>query len=256
MGEVRPTQATAWVTDDDEALAALVNLLVVLADNKYWLGRHLSEWAVGAPSLEVALACAAIAQGELGQARVLYPLLEELPFPGPVDPLERERAYRVSLLDRPFPTWPHAVAALLLVDCAVTTMLEALVGGPYEALARRVPRMLEEEAFHWDFADGRVRELARLPGGPGQLQARMDEYLEELLCWFGPPGEHGVETLRGQGLLGRGNRELRQAYLDRVGPLLEEVGVRLPPERLEDPRLPWERWNRLQRRLDPAPATA
>jgi 1,2-phenylacetyl-CoA epoxidase catalytic subunit len=83
----------------------------------------------------------------------------------------------------------------------------------------------------------------------------MDESLEELLCWFGPPGEHGVETLRGQGLLGRGNRELRQAYLDRVGPLLEEVGVRLPPERLEDPRLPWERWNHLQRRLDPAPAT-
>jgi ring-1,2-phenylacetyl-CoA epoxidase subunit PaaC len=256
MAELRPRQATAWVTDDDEALAALVNLLVVLADNKYWLGRHLSEWAVGAPSLEVAVACAAIAQGELGQARVLYPLLEELPFSGPVDPLERERAYRVSLLDRPFPTWSHAVVALLLVDSAVTTMLEALVGGPYEALARRVPRMLEEEAFHWDFADGRARELARLPGGLEELQARVDESLEELLCWFGPPDEHGVETLRGQGLLGRGNRELRQAYLDRVGPLLEEVGVRLPLERSEDPELPWKRWNRLQRRLDPRPATA
>ena len=256
MAEVRPGQATAWVTDDDEALAALVNLLVVLADNKYWLGRHLSEWAVGAPSLEVAVASAAIAQGELGQARVLYPLLEELPFPGPVDPLERERAYQVSLLDRPFPTWPHAVAALLLVDGAVTTMLEAMVGGPYEALARRVPRMLEEEeAFHWDFADGRVRELARLPGGLGELQARVDEYLEELLCWFGPPGEHGVETLRGQGLLGRGNSELRRAYLDRVGPVLKEVGVRLRLERSEEPRLPWERWNHLQRRLDPRPAT-
>ena len=255
MGELRASNATAWVIDDDEALAALVNLLVVLADNKYWLGRHLSEWAVGAPSLEVAVACAAIAQGELGQARVLYPLLEELPFSGPVDPLERERAYRVSLLDRPFPSWSHAVVALLLVDSAVTTMLEALVGGPYEALARRVPRMLEEEAFHWDFADGRARELARLPGGLEELQARVDESLEELLCWFGPPDEHGVETLRGQGLLGRGNRELRQAWLDRVGPLLREVGVRLPLERSEDPELPWKRWNRLQRRLDPRPAT-
>jgi ring-1,2-phenylacetyl-CoA epoxidase subunit PaaC len=256
MGEMRPSNTTSWVTDDDEALAALVNLLVVLADNKYWLGRHLSEWAVGAPSLEVAVASAAIAQGELGQARVLYPLLEELPFPGPVDPTERERAYQVSLLDRPFPTWPHAVSALLLVDGALTIMLEAMVGGPYEALARRVPRMLEEEAFHWDFADGRVRELARLPGGLPQLQARVDESLEELLCWFGPPGEQGVETLRGQGLLGRSNTELRQVYLDRVGALLEEVGVRLRPEQSEDARLPWERWNRLQRRLDPEPATA
>ncbi|HEV2929921.1 MAG TPA: hypothetical protein VGW74_14610, partial [Propionibacteriaceae bacterium] len=117
-------------------------------------------------------------------------------------------------------------------------------------------RMLEEEAFHWDFADGRVRELARLPDGLPQLQARVDESLEELLCWFGPPGEPGVETLRGQGLLGRGNTELRQAWLDRVGPLLEEVGVRLHPKRSEDSRLPWKRWNRLQRRLDPGPATA
>jgi hypothetical protein len=64
-----------------------------------------------------------------------------------------------------------------------------------------------------------------------------------------------VETLRGQGLLGRSNTELRQVYLDRVGALLEEIGVRLRPERSEESRLPWERWNRLQRRLDPKPAT-
>jgi ring-1,2-phenylacetyl-CoA epoxidase subunit PaaC len=169
MAEARATPATAWVTDNDDALAAAVNLLVVLADNKYWLGRHLSEWAVGSPSLEVGVACAAIAQGELGQARVLYPLLDELPFPGPVDPLERERGYHLSVLDGPFPTWPHAVAALLLVDGATTTMLAALAGGRYEALARRVPRMLDEEEFHWDFADGRVRELVHLPGGLGHL---------------------------------------------------------------------------------------
>jgi ring-1,2-phenylacetyl-CoA epoxidase subunit PaaC len=240
---------------------AAVNLLLVLADNKYWLGRHLSEWAVGAPSLEVAVACAAVAQGELGQARVLYPLLAELPFPGPVDPAERQRAYHLSVLDAPFPTWSHAVAALLLVDAATTTMLEALRDGRYQALARRVPRMLEEEQFHRDFADGRVRELARLPGGLAQLQARVDESLEELLCWFGPPDEQGVATLQGEGLLRSGNEELRQAYLDRIGPLLQEAGVELrlgrdqASGRWEDPKLPWERWNRLQRRLEPAPAS-
>jgi 1,2-phenylacetyl-CoA epoxidase catalytic subunit len=240
---------------------AAVNLLLVLADNKYWLGRHLSEWAVGAPSLEVAVACAAIAQGELGQARVLYPLLAELPFPGPVDPAERQRAYHVSTLDAPFPTWSHAVAALLLVDGATTTMLEALRDGRYQALARRVPRMLEEEEFHRDFADGRVRELVQLPGGLGQLQARVDEALAELLCWFGPPGEQGVDTLQGEGLLRSGNETLRQAYLDRIGPLLQEVGVQLrlgrdqASRRWEDRQLPWERWNRLQRRLEPVPAS-
>jgi ring-1,2-phenylacetyl-CoA epoxidase subunit PaaA/ring-1,2-phenylacetyl-CoA epoxidase subunit PaaC len=245
------------VTDDDRA-AAVVNLLLVLGDNKYWLGRHLSEWAVGSPSLEVGVACAAVAQGELGQARVLYPLLQELGFGGPVDPTERARAYRVSLLDRPFPAWSYAVAALLLVDGALTVMLEALAGGGYQALARRVPRMLEEEAFHRDFAEGRVRELAGLPGGRRELQQRADESLPELLCWFGRPREQGVEALRGQGVLSAGNRELRRRYLDRVGPVLEDAGIelRLPGDRaggrLDDERLPWTRWNHLQRRLEPA----
>jgi ring-1,2-phenylacetyl-CoA epoxidase subunit PaaA/ring-1,2-phenylacetyl-CoA epoxidase subunit PaaC len=241
------------VAEPDPTAPAVVNLLLVLGDNKYWLGRHLSEWAVGSPSLEVGVACAAVAQGELGQARVLYPLLGELPFPGPVDPAERSRAYRVSLLDRPFPTWSHAVAALLLVDTAVTVMLEALAGGDYAALARRVPRMLEEEAFHRDFAEGRVRELVGLPGGRGQLQARVDESLPELLCWFGRPGEPGVEALRGQGVLGHDNRELRRRYLERVGPVLDAAGI--ARERLADEDLPWARWNPLQRRLDPPAAT-
>src|SRR6266508_3780586 len=212
MAERRPG---AWA-DDRDTVAAVVNLLLVLADNKYWLGRQLSEWAVGAPSLEVSVACAAVAQGELGQARVLYPLLEGLGFAGPVDP--RERAYNVAALDRPFATWPHAVAALLLVDGALTTMLQALAGGSYQALAQQVPRMLEEEAFHAEFAEGRVQELVRLRDGRRQLQERVDDAFPGMLCWFGRAGERGVETLRGQGLLGQGSQELRQAYLDRVGP--------------------------------------
>src|SRR3954466_14239923 len=77
------------VTDDDEALAGLVNLIVVLADNKFFLGRRLSEWLSGGPSLESAVALAAISQEELGHARALYPLLEEMPIvdtPAPPDP--------------------------------------------------------------------------------------------------------------------------------------------------------------------------
>ena len=251
MAERRRGPAPAWAEDRD-TVAAVVNLLLVLADNKYWLGRQLSEWAVGAPSLEVSVACAAVAQGELGQARVLYPLLEELGFAGPADPRERSRAYNVGILDEPFATWPHAVAALLLVDGALTTMLEALAGGSYEALARRVPRMLEEEAFHAEFAEGRVRELVRLRDGRRRLQERVDDAFPEMLCWFGKAGERGVEALRAHGLLRHGSQELRQAYLDRVGPPLGQAGVDRARRRWDDGNLPWQRWNPLQRRLEPA----
>ncbi|MDR7468698.1 MAG: Phenylacetic acid catabolic protein [Armatimonadota bacterium] len=242
------------------ALPALVNLIVVLADTKYFLGRRLSEWAPAAPFLEASVACAAIAQEDLGHSRAIYPLLEDLAYPNRPAPLEREtdrdRRFCVRFLDAPFPTWSHVVAAAVLVDTAVTTMFEALVASRHEALASRVRRALEEERAHLGYAESLVRRLAAIPGGAAALQARVDEALTEMLCWYGPTGEAGVEMLRSQGFLAAANDALRQAYLRRVAPLLLEVGVHLPVRwNLEEgswevPPLPWERWNATQRRLE------
>src|SRR5262249_9552045 len=104
---------------EGQTLAALINLILVLADNKYFLGRRLSEGTPGGPSLESAVAAAAISQEELGHARALYPLLDEMPVTEAPSPLqrgdERGRTYAVSFLESPLPTWPHVVAALSLV---------------------------------------------------------------------------------------------------------------------------------------------
>ena len=74
----------------ERAVGPLVNLIVVLADTKYFLGRRISEWAPGAPFLEAAVACAAIAQEELGHSRAIYPLSKNCPGPDAPVPLERE----------------------------------------------------------------------------------------------------------------------------------------------------------------------
>jgi phenylacetate-CoA oxygenase PaaI subunit len=244
-----PDNLDAGFVTEGFALSALVNLILVLADNKYFLGRRLSEWCPGGPSLESAVAAAAIAQEELGHARALYPLLEELPIAEAPVPLqrgrERERRYSVSFLEEPLPTWPHVVAALALVDPALTVMFNALRESRYEDLRNRARRIPGEEEFHGKYAGGRVRDLARTEGGRRELQARVDELLPEMLCWFGPPGERGVEELKSEGLLDKGSDELRAAYLDDIGPALRDAGIEL---RTDD--LPWDRWNQLQRRLE------
>jgi phenylacetate-CoA oxygenase PaaI subunit len=231
------------------ALSALVNLILVLADNKYFLGRRLSEWCPGAPSLESAVAAAALAQEELGHARALYPLLEEMPVAEVPVPLqrgaERKRRYSVCFLEDPLPTWPHVVAALALIDPALTVMFEALADSRYDDLRKRARRIPGEESFHRKYADGRVRDLARTEGGRRELQARVDELLPEMLCWFGPSGERGVEELKREGMLDKDSGELRAAYLDDIGPALREAGVDL-----DVGELPWDRWNQLQRRLE------
>lgn len=250
--------APTVLNDNDQALAALVNLLVVLADNKWYMGLHLSEWSVGAPVLESSVACAAIAQAHMGQARVLYPLMETLPSPFSPGPPGKEggerRRYNVASLDTPLPSWPHVVAALMVVDIAFNILLESLRDAGYEALARRVARMLEEEHFQREYAQGRVHELCAFPGGRDLLQAAVQAVLPEMLCWFGPPDEPGVERLRAEGLLRHGNTEMRQRYLDRVCPTLLDAGITLPVQRgaggaWEYGALPWDQWNHLQRRL-------
>jgi ring-1,2-phenylacetyl-CoA epoxidase subunit PaaC len=260
--EIAPSRGAMeeFSVNNDEALAALVNLIAVLGDNEYFLGRRVSEWADAGPLLESTAACAAITQDKLGHSRAIYPLLEELPWPNPPTGLQgemdRTRRYSVSFLDEPFPSWSNVVAALALISPAVNVVFEAVSDSKYEALARRARRILDEERLTSAYTESLVRQLGYTDRGRELLQQRVDELFTEMLLWFGPEGEPGLETLKEEGLLSLSNEEMRQTYLDRVVPLLREVGVEVPVEwneseqRWEYGDLPWNEWNQLQRRLE------
>lgn len=248
-----------FLVDNDEALAALVNLIAVLGDNEYFLGRRVSEWADAGPLLESTAACAAITQDKLGHSRAIYPLLEELPWMNPPaglqDEADRARRYSVSFLDDEFPSWSNVVAALALVSPAVNVVFESVKGSKYEALARRARRILDEEKLTSAYAESLVRQLGYEERGRKLLQERVNELFTEMLLWFGPEGEEGLEVLKEENFLSMGNEEMRQLYLSRVVPLLSEVGIEVPAEwneneeRWEYGELPWNGWNQLQRRL-------
>ena len=208
----------AFLVENDEALAALVNLIAVMGDNVYFLGRRVSEWADAGPLLESTAACAAITQDKLGQSRAIYPLLEDLPWPNPPTGLQgevdRARRYSVSFLDDPLPSWTNVVAALALVGPAVNTVLKAVEhsatrrspGGRTASSTRRLT------SAH---AESLVRQIAYEERGRNLFQERVDELLPEMLCWFGPDGEDGIEALRLEGLIGMGNEEMRQSIWTR-----------------------------------------
>lgn len=242
-------------TLDRSTAEGLANLLVVVGDSKHWLGHWLSKWSVGAPGLESAVAAAAIAQGHFGQSRALFPFVEQylgVEFAGPET---RDRRYNVSALDDEFDSWGEAVVALLLIDPALNVILRSLEN-TQEELSRRLGRVLEESRFYTDFAVGRVTELTEhWEHGRSQVEPHVRPTLLEMLCWFGPPGEAGVEHLREVGVLTLDNDQMRQAYLDEVAPPLLELGYELPVTGgpgawTITEELPWDRWNALQRRLE------
>jgi 1,2-phenylacetyl-CoA epoxidase catalytic subunit len=242
-----------------ELAQATANLVVALADNKYFLAHRLAAWGVGAPTLESAVACTAIAQEEAGHARGLFSLLEDFPREVAPVPLEREtdreRKYALSYLVEPTTSFVRGVAALALADRACTVLVEAVADSTHEGLKKRAARILADERFHQRYADGRVRELAQTPA----LERELVALLPETLCWFGPVGERGLELLVEAGIVSQRNEELREAFLSKLVALTEPAGLELPVGRDNGhwtyPELPWSQWNSLERRLAATPAT-
>lgn len=239
----------------------LANLLAVIGDNKYELGTHLSEWSVGAPGLEAAVATAAVSQGHLGQARALFPFVDDLAGDEVGTPDSRrsggrDARYNLACLDEAFDTWPRAVATLFLVDPALDFVLRSL-RETNEELERRIGRVLDESRFHADFARGRVAHLlTTYPDSREEFLECLEPVLAEVLAWFGPPGEAGVEAMVDAGILAVDNDGMRAGWLDLVGPVLvehdlaEPLGITGGPGDWDHPDVDWDRFDTLHRRFE------
>lgn len=234
-----------------EATEAITRLVARIADNKYALGRHYAEWCSAAPTLESAVAAAAMAQDELGHARALYPLLRTLtPAAGAEnEPETRTRFTHMAMLDQPLPGWEDVITANFLVDGALTTLFEAAMDSAYEPLAGRSRKVLQEERMHAQHAAAWVRQLAREGGGiRAALEASLRRAWPDVLCWFGPEGDGG-DTLAANHVLDATPDELRARFLAAVGPLIESERLNLPLRRAGDATreltepLPWNRFD-------------
>ena len=234
---------------------AVFSLVARLADNKQFLGRNYADWCSGAPTLESAVAAAAMAQDELGHARALYPLLKTLaPDAGPeIDPETRTSFLRVTLLDQPFADWMRFIAANFLTDNALTVVFAAAQTSTYEPLAGRSRKVLQEERVHAAHARAWVRRLAREGGAVrAACEVALRDNWDETLCWFGPAS--AADPLSTAGVLDADPDTLRSRFLAEVGPVIVDLGLDLPVRAESDgfklaAPLPWDRWDEATYRL-------
>ena len=205
---------------------ALRRLILTLADSKRLLGIRYSDWLLGAPSVETAIAASAMAQDEWGHARLLYAMLKDFE----VDPMEVEHhrppeGYAsVDGLDEPFEDWAEVCAGIVVVDGALSVALEAFSQGRYSTATGRVPKMLGEEEFHADMGSAWFRRLSRGSSEARErLGAGVDRLLGRTLAWLAPSDDlHG--RLVEQGLT-ESAEALRARFEERVGPTLEVLDV-------------------------------
>jgi 1,2-phenylacetyl-CoA epoxidase catalytic subunit len=230
-------------TTTDPATATLTSLIGSLADNKGALGRRYGEWAVSAPTIESAVAAAAMAQDELGHARSTYPVLAKLGITREEDSLEI--GHPLPVLERPLPDWASFIAANLVIDGILTTFVASARASSIEPLAQRARKILQEEGAHKVHAEAWAKRICRAGGGDLELlERRIAEMWSEAARWPGPEGDPGYHQAIEQGMLSEGPAAIRGRVRDWLGTLLRGEGVVIA---LDDPGN-WSGWDSELRR--------
>jgi 1,2-phenylacetyl-CoA epoxidase catalytic subunit len=223
----------------DEGTATMISLVGSLADNKGALGRRYGEWAVSAPTIESAVAAAAMAQDELGHARSTYPVLAKLGVTRDDDGLEAGHPLR--MLEHELPDWPSFIAANLVADGIFTTFVASARDSSIEPLAQRARKILQEEGAHKLHAEAWTKRIARAGGSDMELLLRrVEEMWADASRWPGPDDHPGYRDALAKSMIGEGPDAIR----GRVRDWLQGQGIRLP---LEDP-IDWAGWDQEQRR--------
>jgi 1,2-phenylacetyl-CoA epoxidase catalytic subunit len=215
---------------------ALGHLILSLADNKAALGRRYGEWAVSAPTLESAVAAAAMAQDELGHSRATYPLLKQLRGGGSQVAGGRNC---MPVLASEFPGWEWFVAANLAVDGMLTAFVRACEESSFVGLAQRARKILQEERSHEVHARAWARRLARDERRRDSFAAALGDSWWQAARWAGPPGDEDFAALVTGGLVGASPDELRGSLRATIGKVLEDTG--LPRLALPEPQ-DWAGW--------------
>jgi ring-1,2-phenylacetyl-CoA epoxidase subunit PaaC len=219
-------EATRASDLSDDVRPHVRDLILVLADTKRLLGMRYAEWILGAPELEAGIAAASMAQDEWGHGRLLYSLLKE--FGDDVESIEHGREpadyFSMQALDRAPDSWPGFVALNALVDGALSLQLEALTSSTYVPLRQRVQKILDEEQFHRAHGRAWLLRLARANDETReQLCDAVRMYMPAVLAWFGPDSS-ASRAFRELSIASAAGTELRSSYLQRIAPLLSELG--------------------------------
>ena len=226
----------------EAATSTMVGLVSSYADNKGALGRRYGEWAVSAPTVEAAVAAAAMAQDELGHARATYPVLAKLGVQRADDTLDTSGA--LPFVATELPDWAAMIAANLVVDGILTTWAASVRDSSIEPLAQRARKILQEEGAHKVHAEAWARRICRGGGDDRELLLRrIGEAWHDAARWPGPDDDPGYREAVASGMIAVRPGSVREQVRTWLDELLftEGCAVTLPePEN-------WSGWDEKRR---------
>ena len=222
----------------------MISLVGSLADNKAALGRRYAEWAVSAPTIESAVAAAAMAQDELGHVAL------DLSGAGEGWACEREDAgfdadQPLVLLDSELPDWTSRRCQPRRRRGADHVRGRAALTARSTPLAQRARKILQEEGSHRVHAEAWAKRIARAGGDDLQLLVRrIEEMWAQAARWPGPDSDPGYRDAIAQGMVRDGPLAIRDRVRDWLTALLEGEGAAVSLPEPDD----WSEWDAQHRR--------
>lgn len=217
-------------TIPSELQAALVDLLLSVADDKLMLGHRNADWTGLAPILEEDIAFSSFAQDEIAHASSLYGLIGPMVGATPDQlafgrPPERYRCAEIVTLPDGF-DWSIAIVRRFLVDHFDVLRLERLARSNWKALAELASRLTAEERLHVEHADDWI---VRLATGTDESRGRIEAALQRLAPLAGGLFEpvEGESLLADAGLYPGSTQEMYRAWRDGTAKVLSSAGLTL-----------------------------
>lgn len=164
---------------------SFIQLLETIADNKYVLGDRLVEIGVGGPDLEASLSSVAMAQGELGHARLLYNWSFDLKgMIGKKQDVRQQTGkafgFAVKVND-----WLSLIAAAYTINIGVHTALTAVFQAGHADVAARIHKLVREQEDHIIYSKGWAIQLLHDSGAvPYKFRAVLEPCMAEVRAWL------------------------------------------------------------------------
>ncbi|HEC08155.1 MAG TPA: phenylacetic acid degradation protein [Acidimicrobiales bacterium] len=119
-----------------------------------------------------------------------------------------------------------------LIDRVGCYIGETWEGVPYRPLLEVAPRLHREEIFHATLGLRNLKLICSTPDGRDEANELIAKWWPAALDMFGrSDSEFGDEYVR-WGLRQQNNADLRRSYIEDTRPLLEELGIDVPANRL------------------------
>jgi ring-1,2-phenylacetyl-CoA epoxidase subunit PaaA len=212
---------------------ALKQILMVSGDTELMSAPAYYDQSLNAPSLDARTSCVSVIQDELGHGHIAYRLLEDLGEDREDliygrEPHEFRNTYG---FDQHIENFAELVTAHGIFDRAGMVLLgDIYENTSYAPWKRALTKVEKEDQFHLRHGETWMRRLAnKNDKTKSKLQEAVDWMFPIGVEWFGMPDDKKRNTDQlDYRIKGKSNDELRQDWLSRTLPLMDELDLDVP----------------------------